>query len=66
MNNKSKKREQLNKLKPKTYRIYGIFNFKTNNLVYVSMTQELAETEFDFSDFDPNDFDIVSFNVSLT
>lgn len=62
---KNIKNIQLGKLKPKRYRIYGIFNFKTNRLIHASMDQEIVELEFDMSDYDSDVFDIVSFDVLL-
>lgn len=62
---KKTKKVQLRNLKPKRYQIYGIFNFKTNKLIHVSMEQDVVEFEFDMSDYDTNIFDIVSFDVLL-
>jgi len=60
-----KKSDQLSNLKPRRYRIYGIFNFKTNKLIYVNLDQELTELEFDMSNYDLEIFDVVSFYVLL-
>ena len=62
---KKTKKGQLEKLKPKRYRIYGIFNFKTNKLIQVSMDIESVDLDFDISDYDTEVFDIVSFDVLL-
>lgn len=63
---KKNKKNKLDKLTPDKYRIYGIFNFKTNKLVYVNMELEQAELEFDLEDYNPEQFDIVSFDIILT
>ncbi len=60
-----KKDKRLKNLKPKQYCLYGIFNFKTSNLIYVSMDEESAEMAFDLNNYDA-DHDIVSFKVLLT
>ena len=59
------KKTRLKKLKSKTYQIYGIFNFRTEELVYVNMDVEQTELEFDLSDYDPEEYDIVSFEIML-
>ena len=59
------KRKRLRKIKSKTYRIYGIFNFRTEELVYVNMDLEQTELEFELSDYDPEECDIVSFKIML-
>ena len=56
---------QLTKLRPTKYRIYGIFDFNSNKLVYVNMDAEQTEMEFEIGDYDDNQFDIVSFDVLL-
>lgn len=59
------KRTRLSKLKSKTYLIYGIFNFRTEELVYVNMDLEQTELELELSDCDPEECDIVSFKIML-
>lgn len=66
MPKKSTKKSQLAKLKPNRYRIYGIFDFTVNELVYVNMDVDQTEMEFDIGDYDPERHDIVSFDLILT
>jgi len=61
----SKKERQLNNLKSKVYLIYGIFNFKSGQLVYVDLDFEKIAFEFDLEGYNPKEFDIVSFKVFL-
>lgn len=53
------------KLKLKKYRIYGIFNFKTKQLLYVNLDLEQLELEYGLGDYDEKICDIVSFEVVL-
>ncbi len=62
---RKKKREKLTNVKPKKYRIYGIFNFKTEELISVDMDWDKITLEYDLANYDPNQFDIVSFDVML-
>jgi len=62
---RKRKQEQLTKLKPNQYRIYGIFDFKSDKLVYVHMDYEQTELEFEIGDYDSEQYDIVSFDVVL-
>ena len=60
-----KKEHILKELRPKTYHIYGIFDFTAKNLVYVSMDYEEVELQFELADYDEG-FDIIQFNVMVT
>ena len=51
--------------KLKEYRIYGIFNFKTKKLLYVSIDLEQTELEHGLGDYDEDICDIISFGVIL-
>jgi hypothetical protein len=62
---KKKKKALLNSLSTIKYTIYGIFDFKTNHLVYVNLDYDMVELEFDLTDYDMEHFDIVSFDVLL-
>lgn len=62
---KPKKKRQLNKLKPNQYRIYGIFDFDKKKLIYVNMSEEEVELEFDLVGYDEDRYDIVQFDVIL-
>jgi hypothetical protein len=48
------KDKRMVKVKPKRYRIYGIFNFKTRKLVYVSLSLDLVEFEFGLGEYGEN------------
>ena len=65
MSNDKEKKQQLKELKPRKYRIYGIFNFKTRKLVYVDLDMEKVEFEFDLEGYDEDECGIVSFFVLL-
>jgi hypothetical protein len=54
----------LKKLNPKTYQIYGIFNFKTEKLIYVSLDYDEVELQFELEDCS-EDSDIICFMVIL-
>lgn len=60
------KRAQLKQLQPKTYRIYGIFNFKTEALVFVDLDLEKVAFEFDLEGYADTEFGIISFKVVVT
>lgn len=59
------KSEVLKKLKLSTYRIYGIFDFKTKTLVYIHLDSEQVELEFDLEGYDEERYDVVSFDLAL-
>lgn len=59
------KKKLLKKLKPSIYKIYGIFDFDKKVLVYVHMSLEQVELEFDLEDYNEERYDIVSFEVNL-
>ena len=59
------KNKKLENLKPKKYRIYGIFNFKTNRMVYISMDSEMVDFEFDMNNYNSTDFDVVEFDILI-
>jgi hypothetical protein len=59
------KKQQINKLSPKRYKIYGIFDFNSNRLVYVDLDIEKVMFEFDLEEYDIEQYDIISFNIVL-
>jgi hypothetical protein len=64
---KSKKAAHLKKgVKPKTYTIYGIFDFQKNRLLKISLIQEDLELEYDLEGYDSDRYDIVSFQIKVT
>ena len=65
MSLEKRKRTQLKKLKLKKYKIYGIFDFKADKLVYVTMDADNAEMELELGDYDPENYDIVCFEICL-
>ncbi len=65
MNIDSSKGKKLTKLKPKQYRIYGIFSFETKELVFVHMNMEKVTFEFDLEGYNESKFGIISFDVWL-
>ena len=63
-----KKKSPINKNKtpkPKKYRIYGILNFKTNKLLYISLDLEQVELEFDLTPDYEKECNIVSADIML-
>lgn len=62
---RSDKNKYLTTTKPKKYKIFGIFCFSTNKLIYVTLKKEDAEFEFDMEGYDSNRYDIISFHVLL-
>ena len=55
----------LKKLRPKTYHIYGIFDFTADKLIYVSMDYDEVELQFEMADYGEG-FDIIKFDVMVT
>jgi hypothetical protein len=61
-----RKNEALKKLKSKSHRIYGIYDFNKNKLVAVQLSQEAIELDYDLGCYDDNEEKkIVSFDVIL-
>lgn len=63
MHLKNKKEKRLKKLKPKRYRIYGIFDFISKTLIQVDLDLEKLTFEYELTGYDPNKYDIVSFDI---
>jgi hypothetical protein len=59
------KEEQIGKIKLKRYRVYGIFDFQSELLVYVGLSMESVQLEYDIEEYDEERYDIVSFDVLL-
>lgn len=59
------KKKVLEKIKPKDYRIYGIFDFETKSLVYVHLNEDQVDLEYELSGYDDSRYDIVEFDVRL-
>ena len=56
----------LKQLQPKTYQIYGIFNFKTKELTYVSLDYDEVELQFELAlDEYGEDVDIIRFTMMV-
>jgi hypothetical protein len=55
----------LKRLKGKTHSIYGIYDFKCNVLLFVSLDLETAELEYDLQSYDETCYKVVSFEVLL-
>lgn len=64
MSRKSKKKA-LEKIKPKDYLVYGIFDFQKKELIYIHLDEEQVELEFELSDYDQERYDIVEFHIRL-
>lgn len=59
-------KQHLLKLKPRKYRIYGIFHFKTNTLIHVDLDLESITFKFGLDDYDEDEYDVVSFDILIT
>lgn len=59
------KEKLLEKIKPRDYHIYGIFDFKKKRLVYIHLDREQVDLEFELSGYNPSQFDVVEFTVRL-
>jgi hypothetical protein len=63
---KKKSARPSRQAKPKIYHIYGVFDYKTNTLMSVSLKQEEVELEYDLEGYDEERYDIISFEVTMT
>jgi hypothetical protein len=52
-------------MNPNQYRIYGIFDFVEEKLIYVNMSLEETDLEFDMTGYDVERYDVVEFDVVL-
>jgi len=62
---KRTKQQLLDKIKPKDYLIYGIFDFEKQTLVYVHMDYDQVEMEFELEGYSEERYDIVEFYIRL-
>jgi hypothetical protein len=62
---KNNKQKQLQSLKPRKYKIYGIFNFRQKKLVNVDLDMDKVLFEFDLAGYSEESHDIVAFEVLL-
>lgn len=62
---KKKNRLPSRQAKAKVYNIYGIFDYKRNTLLYVNLSQEEVELEYDIEGYDEEHYDIISFEVMM-
>ncbi len=58
------KQKALKKLQPRMYYIHGIFNFKTKELVFVSLDEDEVTLRFDLEGYD-TDYDVVRFPITI-
>jgi hypothetical protein len=58
------KKTILEKLQPKVYPIYGIFDFKNKKLVYVSLDEEEVDFKFELEYYD-DDYDIITVSIMV-
>lgn len=66
MRKKLTKAGLLKKIKSRTHRIYGIFDFNKNKLTSVNLSKESIELEYDVGCYSPDENKkIVSFDVFL-
>lgn len=59
------KKKVLAEIKPKDYRIYGIFDFEKKVLVYVHLNEEQVDLEYELEGYTDARYDIVEFDVRL-
>lgn len=62
---KKEKATKLSSHRNIKYKIYGIFNFKTNKLIYVNLDEEQTELEFTLSNYDAEWHDTVILEVDI-
>ena len=62
---KEDKKKQLDAVKPKSYRIYGIFDFETNELLHVDMKPDMVMLLLELDYPDDERYDMVEFEVIL-
>jgi hypothetical protein len=62
---KKKKAQPSRRIKGKTSNIYGIFDYKTNTLLSVNLSQEEIELEYDLEGYDEERYDIINFKVMM-
>jgi hypothetical protein len=60
----NEKQKILKKLRPKTYQIYGIFDFNAKELVYVSLDYDEVELRFEMEGRGEG-YDIIQFDVMV-
>ncbi len=53
------------KLTSKQINIYGIFDFKNCDLVYIDLSEEKVLFEYDLEGYDPNQYEILTLVVTL-
>lgn len=66
MNSDKNKKQQLKDLKPKKYKVYGIFNFQLEKLVYIDLDADKVVFEFEIEGYKLDEYDIVSFDILLS
>ena len=59
------KSKEIDNLNPSVYRIYGILNFITGKLVYISLDPDVVDLEYELV-YNTENYDIVSFSVLIT
>ena len=59
------KQALLGKIKLKKYRIYGIFDFETQRIVYINLDMNSVKLEYDIEDYDEERYDIIFFDIIL-
>ena len=62
---RKQRKKNLQKMNPNQYRIYGIFDFVEEKLIYVNMSLEETDLEFDMTGYDVERYDVVEFDVVL-
>ena len=65
MDDEKSKDKILKKLQPHTYQIYGIFDFRSKELIYVNLDYEDVELQFELAGYGDG-FDIIKFSVVVT
>lgn len=63
---KRSKNVTLSKIRPKKYTIYGIFDFKSKELIHVGLDLDKVFFEFDLEGYDEESFDVISFDVVVS
>lgn len=59
------KKAILKKLQSKVYLIYGIFDFKNEELIYISLDEADVELKFDLEGYDDEDFGVITVKIMV-
>jgi len=53
------------KLKPLKYRIYGIFDYQNDSLIYINLNKDDVDLEFALENYNKDRYEIISFDITI-